>query len=756
MKFILKLLVSLVLFVSILNAKESELEKVSLQLLWKHQFEFAGFYMAKEKGFYKEAGFDVDFLEYKNGINIIKNVLDEKSDFGIAYSEVVIGSSSMRDIVVLAAILQSSPHILLTLKSSDIKSIQDFKNKKIMMSKPASDSASFMAMLRSNGITLKDLNVVEPSYNINSLINKDVDIVTAYISNEPYVLEKRGIKYNIWDPKDYGFDLYNDILFTSKKMLKEHPQKVQKFTEASLKGWEYAFLHIDEAIDVILKKYNTQNKTKEALLYEAYKLKKLAYKDTDKVGTIDKNKAQRIVDIYNVLGFVKHPIDVESIIYTKPHSNELTQAEKEYLHKKRVIKMCIDPNFMPYEKLEDSQHIGIAAEYFDIFRKFVHTDIVVVPTQNWNESLHYAKERKCDILSMLMKTPSREKYLNFTDPYLKIPIVMATKINTPFVADFSTLEDKKVGLPKGYAFIEILRMNYPNLQIVEVENIEDGLQKVKQGELYGYVGTLATIAYAFQKNFTGELKIAGKFDGTWNMSIGVRDDDPMLLEILQKAVHNLDPYTKERILNNWLYIKYEKGVDYVLAKKLSFVFIIILLIILFFYLKLRRLKKKLEYLASKDPLTDLYNRRYFTKISENIFNLAKRNSSKFSILMLDIDNFKNINDTYGHKIGDDVIVALANILKQHSRSSDIVCRFGGEEFILLLPDTNKEGAFVIAQKIRRLVEELKIIKRISFTVSVGVSELDLENDKNIEDVIKRADDALYAAKNSGKNRVVKV
>jgi len=757
MKFTLKLLLLSLVLTPWLYAKTAALEQVSLEIFLKNEFESAGFYMAQKKGFYKEAGLDVTFIDSSAREEHIESVVNAKSDFGIAYSEHLITTPYIKDIVVLAAILQSSPHILITLKSSDIKSIKEFKNRKIMISKSQSNAASFVAMLRTNGISLKDLDVVEPKKRVKTLIEGGVDIITADILNEPYILDKLGVKYNIWNSKDYGFNIYNDILFTSKKMLKEEPKKVEKFRDASLRGWEYAFKHIDESVDFIFKHYNREKKSKEALYYEAYKFKELASNESGgSVGVIDKNRAQRVIDIYNLLGVVKHPLNVENIIYKRPLENELSEEQKEYIGKRKSVTMCIDPDFMPYEKLENGRHIGITAEFFHIFREFLKMDIVVVPTKSWQESLIFAKERKCDILSMLIKTPSREKYLNFTEPYLKIPIVMATKINTPFVADFATLKDKKIAVPKGYAFIEILKMNYPNLEVVEVKNIEDGLSRVKRGELYGYVGTLATVAYAFQKNFTGELKIAGKFDGTRDMRIGVRDDDLMLLSIFQKAIKSLDPYTKERILHNWLSIKYEKGVDYNLAKKLTLAFVIIILVILFFYIKLTRLKKSLEYYASKDPLTDLYNRRYFTKISESIFHLAKRNHSKFSILMLDIDNFKRINDTYGHKVGDDVIVALSNVLQQHSRSSDIVCRFGGEEFILLLPDTDKEGAFVIAQKIRKLVEELKVADGISFRVSIGVSELDIENDRTIEDVIKRADDALYSAKNSGKNRVVKV
>ena len=168
-------------------------------------------------------------------------------------------------------------------------------------------------------------------------------------------------------------------------------------------------------------------------------------------------------------------------------------------------------------------------------------------------------------------------------------------------------------------------------------------------------------------------------------------------------------------------------------------------------------QKELKLLASVDSMTQLYNRRYFTEMSQTICSLAKRNKTSLSILMLDIDKFKNINDTFGHDIGDIVIITLAKTLKKATRQSDIVTRWGGEEFLILLSDTDKNGASVIAQKILEEVRELRVStqndKTIQFTISVGVCEVIKEKDNSIELSITQADRALYKAKESGRDRV---
>lgn len=169
--------------------------------------------------------------------------------------------------------------------------------------------------------------------------------------------------------------------------------------------------------------------------------------------------------------------------------------------------------------------------------------------------------------------------------------------------------------------------------------------------------------------------------------------------------------------------------------------------------ELEKSQKEFKELASIDPLTKLYNRRHFNELAGSLFDLAHRNKTETYILILDIDNFKKINDTYGHKTGDDVLVLLSSTLGELSRKSDLICRWGGEEFVLLLPETDLEGALIMAEKIRLNVEKLITLtntsQNISFTVSIGVSQVN----ENIDASIHRANSALYKAKNSGKNRV---
>jgi len=174
--------------------------------------------------------------------------------------------------------------------------------------------------------------------------------------------------------------------------------------------------------------------------------------------------------------------------------------------------------------------------------------------------------------------------------------------------------------------------------------------------------------------------------------------------------------------------------------------------------KLNTLNKELKELSHKDYLTGLYNRRFFAEESTRAIALSLRNKSAFSIVMMDIDDFKIINDSFGHSAGDTVIIAVADKLQELIRKSDIAARFGGEEFVLLLHEISFEDAMKVAENVRSIIEKLEIIYEvhtIKFTLSFGVAQFDtFKDDNNIEHTIARADKALYQAKKTGKNKVV--
>ncbi|MEP9411780.1 MAG: diguanylate cyclase [Candidatus Brocadia sp.] len=167
--------------------------------------------------------------------------------------------------------------------------------------------------------------------------------------------------------------------------------------------------------------------------------------------------------------------------------------------------------------------------------------------------------------------------------------------------------------------------------------------------------------------------------------------------------------------------------------------------------------KKLEELSIRDSLTNVYNRRYVYRVLDGEFQRAKRYKRPFSCLLIDVDYFKKINDQHGHLFGDRVLVDLASVLLKITRSTDVISRFGGEEFLVILPDIEMEGALDFAERVRCAVSKLRIEDKEKsictvLTVSIGISTFTV-NTSNVEELINQADIALYEAKRLGRNRV---
>jgi PAS domain S-box-containing protein len=248
------------------------------------------------------------------------------------------------------------------------------------------------------------------------------------------------------------------------------------------------------------------------------------------------------------------------LFQTLVYSNDLllTSIEKNYLNNKKSLNLCIDPKWMPYEMIENGKHIGMTAEYIKLLEKYIKTEIKLLKTDTWSQSLEYGKKRKCDVFSLIMPTESRWEYLDFTKPYFDIPLVISTQIQELFINDISLLNGKNIGIVKDYAYGEIIKKKYPNINLIYVKSVKDGLLKLEKGEYFGFIGTLYTVGYEIQRDFVGKLKIAGKFDEKWELGIATRNDEPLLKTIFDKAILSIPKAEKQLILNKWLSIKYEK------------------------------------------------------------------------------------------------------------------------------------------------------------------------------------------------------
>ncbi len=294
-------------------------QRINLQLKWKHAFQFAGYYAALEKGFYQQAGLDVQILEH-NGIQAPVDVLMEgDADFAITGSDVLVSRTQGKPVVALAAIFQHSPYALIVLESSKITRFEDLKGKKIMLNNGYQD-AILNASFKRAGIE-KQYTQVENSFNLNDLITGKVDAFSAYVTDQGFRLKERGYDYKYLLPTQFGVDFYGDVLTTSEAMIKERPDIVEAFREASIKGWEYALNHHEEIIKLILEKYNTQELTHRHLDYEANAMREFIQPLLVNIGYMHYERWNHIKNIFIETGIIQPDSSIKGLIYQSDHQH---------------------------------------------------------------------------------------------------------------------------------------------------------------------------------------------------------------------------------------------------------------------------------------------------------------------------------------------------------------------------------------------------------------------------------------------------
>ncbi len=292
-------------------------ERIRIQLKWFHSFQFAGIYAAIEKGFFRDAGIEVELLEGSATINPSEIVASDQAEFGIGNSSLIIDRDNGLPVVAVAAILQHSPFVILA-RHGAIDVIRDIEGKTLMGEEHA---AELLAYLIKAGVNLNRVNIVHHTNDIRSLAENNPDNIvatTAYTSNEPYLAIVNRIPYHIFDPRDIGIDFYGDTLFTSEKIASINYDLVVSVRDAILKGWIYAIDHQNELIDIILDKY-MPDADRMQLVYESQVLVPLLVADVVDIGYMSYRRWENIAESFASVGMLDKNYSLDYFLFeTEP------------------------------------------------------------------------------------------------------------------------------------------------------------------------------------------------------------------------------------------------------------------------------------------------------------------------------------------------------------------------------------------------------------------------------------------------------
>ncbi|MBN2825601.1 MAG: ABC transporter substrate-binding protein, partial [Campylobacterales bacterium] len=564
---------------------DDNLTKVSLQLKWKHQFQFAGFYVAKAKGFYREVGIDAEIKEFDVSMSVVEDVVRGVSDFGVDDSQLIYYRLQNKPIQVVMAIFQQSPLTILTTTKHNITTLDDFDGKTLEFTDKLTYETPVNTLLSARGIEAKK---VQPSFSLENLIAHKVDGVLAYTSNEPYVLQKMGYQAKMFTPKDYGIEAYGDMLFSSTKFIQQSPQLVEKFSEASQKGWEYAFNHIDETVDIIYQHYNTQNKTKEALRYEANVLKELSGIETGEFGKLDAHRFEINANSFSILFPSKYDLDLLKNFIHYPKIS-LNPKEKEYLQK-QVIRVCYAPLHYPIIFKKGVNPQGIAIDYLSQIQKIASLHIHYRSFDNWSRLKEHIEKKECDLVPILIKEPNAyHDYLTVSTPYIESHLVVITSQKTPYTNNLNDLKNKRIGIEKEHHSIKLLIQRlYPSIKLIELE--DDNLEQIIEGKVDGIIASFNRASHLVSLE-RDEVKILTHITNKKVQGgFGIDKNNTTLLNIINKSLYAIPQETKNAILAKYNInpVEIQTVTNYLLTFQVALVLILIMFVIVFFYIKLRQ------------------------------------------------------------------------------------------------------------------------------------------------------------------------
>lgn len=449
-----------------------------------------------------------------------------------------------------------------------------------------------------------------------------------------------------------------------------------------------------------------------------------------------------------------------------PNGVRLSADERAYLEQRGPVRVCVNPDWMPYEGIDaKGGHAGMSSEFMALLAKRGGMVLSLVPTSSWHASRQAARERQCDVLPLMARSDRTERDFSFSKTYLRVPMVIATAVHAPFLESLDQAPDKPVGVVAGYGYAQTLRARHPHMRLTEVASAAEGLARTRDGELFGYVGPMGSIGYEIQKQRVADIKIGARLPDDLRLAVAVRSDEPRLLAVVEKLVDSVDETERQQIASRWLTVDYAPGFDYALLWKLLGAVVIVLLGFAYWNRKLNSLNRqlaeanaRLRELSLRDPLTGLHNRKYLDDRMGDVFGLCQRNALNFSIAVVDVDHFKDLNDRHGHPFGDACLRRVGEILMaQFQRQSDGVVRYGGEEFVIFLCGEDPSRFEQLLERLRERVEATcfefsGVSARI--TISAGGYSAVPGMDDRHEEYLAAADAALYAAKRAGRNRVV--
>lgn len=385
---------------------------------------------------------------------------------------------------------------------------------------------------------------------------------------------------------------------------------------------------------------------------------------------------------------------------------------------------------------------------------------IEVKLLDWAQAQEMVQQGKADALLQINRTEKREALYDFSVPLLKSDFTIFRRLDKVDIIDVASLRGRTVGIEmKGLPCSDF--RDEPEISLRYIPDWQEGFKLIRSGEIDAIVVDRWIGEYELFLSGFEDIVPVHKPIQTSYTHIAVQKGNHILLDKINRGLTEIrSDGTMDKIIAQWygkkiIYLSEEKMNFYYIIAALAIINVILLILTIAYARLLMKTKKEAEKLAYTDALTKLLNRRSFYANAERDLDAARRKGDPVSVIQIDVDSFKNVNDSWGHLFGDTVLVAIADTIKKSVLNTDICARMGGDEFTLFLPNSNGKEAAIVAEKIRCAVANLRIKaseQDVKVSISVGVAT-DEKGELNLEELTFQADEALYRAKKAGRNRI---
>jgi diguanylate cyclase (GGDEF)-like protein len=460
-------------------------------------------------------------------------------------------------------------------------------------------------------------------------------------------------------------------------------------------------------------------------------------------------------------------INEENLYYKKQLKKViLSIQEKQFISQNPTIDVGHLASLAPVTFInEQGDFSGIDRDILELVSTRTDLNFNFIGYDSWNKLYQSMLAGDIDIITSITPTEERKELLLFSKEYWQTPWVI---LHPQYIGRKSTLESfygKQLAIVKGYYLVSYLREQHPLISLKTVNDRKEGLQAVQQGKVDGFIATIASASELLKQESLVNL-IMSVIEGVPSdkSHFGINKQKTELQSILNKGLLSISLEEKNEIHNKWFNIDINTGLDKAVvlrvALQAALIIFVVLVIIIIWNRRLKaeithrkQMEEKMKYMATHDDLTGLANRVLLKDRINTAIEFHQRQSLLMAVLFLDLDGFKNVNDSHGHDVGDELLLLVSKRLQSCVRKSDTVVRFGGDEFVLLLTGLHhsNEASFV-AEKVLQLLQSAFELSSTNVHIGCSIGIAMYPNDgTNDSDLLKKADTLMYQVKAAGKN-----